>query len=75
VLVFALLFAVQTAPAPDDGVVRGRKLDMTTVDVRGELVRPSMATVYGKPKGHRKNLIELRASFRPELSQTPDRLR
>jgi hypothetical protein len=77
-LAFAFFVALQLAPQPtqvDDGVVvRGRALDMTQVDIRGELVKPSAGWIKVGPRPHKKNLIEMRTNFRPELAKSRDAL-
>ena len=73
VLLLAAL-AGDPAKAPEPEPARGRVLDMTQVDVVGRLEKPAITDVWGTPRVHRKNLIELRASFRPELARSPDKL-
>ena len=76
VLAFALFAALQVSPKPvdDDGIVRGRALDMSQVDVHGQLAVPDGALIYAKPHAHKRNLIEMRTNFRPELAKTRDAL-
>ena len=76
VLALALFAALQVSPkaVDDDGIVRSHALVFTQVDVHGQLAVPDGALVYAKPHGHKKNLIEMRTNFRPELAKTRDAL-
>jgi hypothetical protein len=75
-LALALFAALQVSPKPvdDDGIQRGRALDMTQVEIRGALVQPSVGWLKTGPKAHKRNLIEMRTNFRPELAKTRDAL-
>lgn len=60
---------------PDRVVVRPKTfIDITEVEVRGAMVKPSTVFVHPRGKVKFRNLIELRASFRPELATSPDHL-
>lgn len=49
-------------------------IDFTYVRVEGDLQRPNGSFIKPRPKGHTRNLIELRGNFRPELARTASRL-
>jgi len=89
VLVFALLFAAQTATSPttttspSDGVVQEpdrvvyqkvTSLTFTGADVDGKGEKPTYGLVKARGKTHFRNLIELRSSFRSELKASRDAL-
>jgi len=82
VLSLAVPAAAQTPIGPtSEGeappqVVTAKKtfVDFTNVHVVGELERPSGEVVWSKPPIKFRNLIELRANFRPELARSASKL-
>jgi hypothetical protein len=75
---FAVVFLVLAASSAraDDVVVeeaprvvyaQRTAIEFTEVDVEGALVKPAAAYVLARSKVRFRNLIALRASFRPEL--------
>ena len=75
-LLLAALANDPSAASERDRVVyvKHSALDFTDVKVEAERVVPTYSLVKGRPKAHRRNLIELRESFRPELNKSRDQL-
>ncbi|OGQ24721.1 MAG: hypothetical protein A2138_07970 [Deltaproteobacteria bacterium RBG_16_71_12] len=81
----ALALTSSFALAPDDPgmtrepdrVVAAKKsfVDMTEAEVRGIVVRPSGEFLRARTRVKFRNLIELRATFRPELAASVGTLR
>jgi hypothetical protein len=71
-LAFAFFAAVQISPTPAQPPPQ--HIEFTGTHVVGELVVPEGEHVYGKPHAHKRNLIEMRTSFRPELAKSRDAL-
>ncbi len=82
-IVLALAGSLHLAPddpAPvhePDRVVASKKtfLDMTEADIRGVVVKPTTEYLHGRTRVKFRNLIELRATFRPELASSVGSLR
>lgn len=82
-LAFALASSFLLAPdepavaQEPDRVVAAKKtfVDMTEADVRGVVVRPTGEYVRARTRVKFRNLIELRATFRPELVSSVGTLR
>ncbi len=45
-------------------------LDFSQVKIRGELTRPSSTYFVGRKQTRFRNMIELRATFRPEMEKS-----
>lgn len=81
----ALALAASFALAPDDPapthepdrVVAATKtfVDMTEAEIRGVVVKPTTEYLHGRTRVKFRNLIELRATFRPELASSVGALR
>lgn len=80
-----LALAASFALAPDDPepirepdrVVAAKKtfVDMTEAEIRGVVVKPTTEYLHGRTRVKFRNLIELRATFRPELAASVGTLR
>ncbi len=84
-IVLALALAASFALAPDDPepirepdrVVAAKKtfVDMTDAEIRGVVVKPTTEYLHGRTRVKFRNLIALRATFRPELAASVGTLR
>jgi RNase P/RNase MRP subunit p29 len=59
-----------------DKVVYKKKtvIDFSDVTIEGELVKPEGSYIVNRKKTKFKNLIKVRANFRPELTKSVDAL-
>jgi len=87
-LFFALLGTSVAALAQDDSEVGGGTktatetvsykkrtvIDFSDVTIEGELTKPEGSYLVNRKKTRFKNLIEVRAHFRPELNKTVNAL-
>ena len=81
-LALALLVAIPAFAQVDvvtepDRVVYSKApqaIEFTPADVVGARDAPGMARVYARPKVKFRNLIEMRANFRPEMAKSRDAL-
>lgn len=75
-----LLSGVTVAQAQEgqesDKVVYKKKtvIDFSDVTIEGELVKPEGSYIVNRKKTKFKNLIKVRANFRPELTKSVDAL-
>ena len=79
VVVGSLLSAAAPALAQEqeaDKVVYKKKtvIDFSDVTIEGELVKPEGSYIVNRKKTKFKNLIKVRANFRPELTKSVDAL-
>lgn len=80
VVVGLLLLGASVAQAQEgqesDKVVYKKKtvIDFSDVTIEGELVKPEGSYIVNRKKTKFKNLIKVRANFRPELTKSVDAL-
>jgi hypothetical protein len=79
-LLAAATFSTSAALAQDvqesDKVVYKKKtvIDFSDVTIEGELVKPEGSYIVNRKKTKFKNLIQVRANFRPELTKSVEAL-
>lgn len=61
-------------PAPTVVYARASAIDFTQANITGDRDGPSGAVIWAPPHAKFRNLIALRANFRPELARSASRL-